>query len=400
MSEQDMFPTVDEWLSDMDKSLAENLRRWADSEVMEKRLEHREDYDNLLEPAMKKLFVDIGLQKLLWPEKHGGDGHTGAGAAITVAAALEQISRADSGIGFLLANTIALQASLALDGMGNDALCESLASLFSGEQGLAVGSLILPIYGEAQATAKLQKGQWVIRGEKMRPLGSGADATVYGVVCALEEGDELGLIVVPADSKGVKQGNPFLKTGLAASRNADVTMDGVKVPEASCASRGNAGYRALRSWLDLGISACCVGALFATYEILKEWGDTRVIKGKGQVFKNNPLTAALMADVARETTLARMLSINLARFLAQPDVYGGAGDDRNSVVSTMVAQHVALAAERAINNAMELMASAGYAREWNLERYWRDVKTMQASIGPDEISKLEFSRYFYQSQAV
>jgi len=400
MSEQDLFPTIDEWLSDMDKSLADNLRRWAESEVMEKRLEHREDHAQLLEPAMQKLFVDIGLQKLLWPEKHGGDGHTGAEAAITLAVALEQIARADTGIAYLLANTVALQSCLALDGVGNDAACEALAGVFAGNKGIAIGSLVLPVYGSPQAAAKLQKGEWVVTGEKMRPLASGTDAAVFGVVCSLDDADELGLLVIPADNKGVKIGKPFLKTGLAASRNTDISLDGVKVPESACVARGAEAYAALRSWLNMGVSACCVGALFATYEILKEWGDTRVIKGKGQVFKNNPLTAALMADVARETTLARMLTVTLARFLGQPSVYGTAGSDRNAVAASMISQHVALAAEKSINNAMELMASAGYAREWNLERYWRDVKTMQASIGPDEISKMEFSRYFYQSQAV
>ncbi len=400
MSEQDLFPTIDEWFSDMDKSLAENLRHWADSEVIDKRLEHREDHAQLLAPAMRKLFVDIGLQKLLWPEKYGGDGHTGAEAALTLATALEQVSRADTGIAFLLANTVALQSCLALDSAENDAACESLTGIFTGENGTAIGSLVMPVYGSPQATAKLQKGQWAVNGEKMRPLASGADATVYGVVCSLDDGDELGLLVIPADSKGVKLGKAFLKTGLAASRNADISLDGVKVPESACVARGEEAYAALRTWLNVGVSACCVGALFATYDILKEWGDTRVIKGKGQVFKNNPLTAALMADVARETTLARMLTASLARFLAQPDIYGSAGSDRNTVAASMISQHTALAAEKAINNAMELMASAGYAREWNLERYWRDVKTMQASIGPDEISKMEFSRYFYQSQAV
>ncbi len=400
MGEQGLFPTIDEWLSDMDKSLADNLRRWADSEVMEKRLEHREDHAQLLEPAMRKLFVDIGLQKLLWPEKHGGDGHTGTEAALTVAAALEQISRADTGIAYLLANTVALQSSMALDGTDNDAACESLSGIFAGANGMAIGSLIMPLYGTPQATAKLQKGNWIVSGEKMRPLASGMDATLYGVVCSLDGSGETGLLAIPADAKGVKRGKAFLKTGLAASRNTDVGLDGVKVPETACVARGDEAFGALRTWLGMGVSACCVGALFATYEILQEWGDTRVIKGKGQVFKNNPLTAALMADVARETTLARMLTFDLARFLAQPDMYGSAGSSRNVVAAGMIAQHVALAAEKSINNAMELMASAGYAREWNLERYWRDVKTMQASIGPDEISKMEFSRYFYQSTAV
>ncbi len=43
MSEYDIFPCMYEWLSDMDVSLAGNLKRWADNEVMAKRLELKEE---------------------------------------------------------------------------------------------------------------------------------------------------------------------------------------------------------------------------------------------------------------------------------------------------------------------------------------------------------------------
>ena len=96
MSEHDLFPFMHEWLSDMDVSLAENLKHWAENELMAKRLELNEDYEKLLEPAMKKLFLDIGLQRLLWPEKFGGDGHNTPAAAFAITAGLEQIARGDT----------------------------------------------------------------------------------------------------------------------------------------------------------------------------------------------------------------------------------------------------------------------------------------------------------------
>jgi alkylation response protein AidB-like acyl-CoA dehydrogenase len=93
MNEHLPFPFLHEWMSEMDVSLAENLRRWAENEVMARRLELKEDYQGLLEPAMRKLFQDIGLQRLLWPEEYGGDGHNHPSAAITITAALEQVAR-------------------------------------------------------------------------------------------------------------------------------------------------------------------------------------------------------------------------------------------------------------------------------------------------------------------
>jgi alkylation response protein AidB-like acyl-CoA dehydrogenase len=401
MSEHDIFPCMYEWLSDMDVSLAGNLKRWADNEVMAKRLELKESYEQLLEPAMRKLFLEIGLQRLLWPEKYGGDGHNNPKAAVTMVAALEQVSRGDTSIALLLSGMWALQSSMAMEGSENAEACEALAGLFGSEDTLAVTSLILPLFrDEPQARAKLSKGSWSVEAEDARPMASGADAAVFGVLCSLRDSeDDVGVIAIPADAKGIKQGKQFLKTGLAANRNAAVSFDKAKAPEGMLVAKGLEACRSLLSWLYLGISASTVGALFSAYEILKEWGDNRVIKGKGQIFKNNPLTSAVMAEAAREISVSRLLTCDLARVLAEPGIYGPAGQEGNFVTASMVAHTVTLSAEKAIGNAMEMMASAGYATEWNLERYWRDTKTMQLCLGPYELAKMDFAGYFYQSQA-
>ena len=400
MSEHDLFPFAREWLSDMDVSLADNLKKWAESELMEKRLELKEDYSGILEPAMRKLFLDIGLQRLLWPEKYGGDGHNSPGAALTMTAALEQVSRGDTSIALLLSGMWALQSCMAMEGKENAEACEAFAGLFGSKDELAVTSLVLPLFrDEPQAHAKLAKGAWTVEAKNARPFACGADAAVFGVYCTTDGADEVGLIALPGDAKGVKKGKPFLKTGLAADRNANVSFDKAKAPEGMCVAKGLEACRAALAWLYLGISASNVGALFASFEILKEWGDNRVIKGKGQIFKSNPLTSSVMAEVAKEISLDRMLTYNLARTLAAPDVYGEASEERNYVAACMVAHQVAQSAEKAIGNAMEMMASAGYATEWNLERYWRDTKTAQLCLGPYELAKMDYAHYFYGSQA-
>ncbi len=401
MSEHDVFPCMYEWLSDMDVSLAGNLRRWADNEVMAKRLELKEDYEQLLEPAMKKLFLDIGLQRLMWPEDYGGDGHNNPKAAVTMVAALEQVARGDTGIALLLSGMWALQSCMAMEGKENAEACEALSALFGSQDTLAIASLVLPLFrDEPQASARLAKGAWAVEAKGARPLNSGANAAVFGILCSLGASeDDVGVIALSGDAKGVKRGDTYLKTGLAADRNAPVTFDKAKAPEGMCVARGREACRAMLSWLYLGISATAVGSLFAAHEILKEWGDNRVIKGKDQVFKNNPLTSAVMAEVAREISLDRLLTCDLARVLAEPGIYGPAGEEGNFVTAAMVGHTVTQSAEKAIGNAMELMASAGYATEWNLERYWRDTKTMQVLLGPYELAKMDIARYFYQSQA-
>ncbi len=396
------FPFLCEWATEMDLSLAENLREWAENEVMARRLELKEDYEGLLEPAIRKLFLEIGLQRLFWPEEYGGDGHNLPSAAVTATAALEQVARGDVGIAFLLSCLLALQSAVAMEGEVKEEICSALQEIITSKDDPALVSLVLPLYrDEPQATARAAKGGWTVEAASARPLACGASASFFGVLCALEGSEDgVGLLVLPGGTKGLKRGEAIKRTGLAVDRHAEVTLEKVKVSEGMCAARGPEACRAFLAWLYMGISASNVGALFASYEILREWGDNRVIKGRGNIFKENPLTASVMAEVAQDTALSRMLTWNLARMLSEPGVYGPAGAEDNYVTALMVAHHVSQAAERAINRSMEMMASAGYAKEWNLERYWRDVKTMQLCLGPYELAKMDVSRFFYHASGL
>jgi alkylation response protein AidB-like acyl-CoA dehydrogenase len=288
-------------------------------------------------------------------------------------------------------------------------LCEALAGLFGGKK-LVVSALILTTYGEVgdgkeefrgkalQCTAKQTDKSWIINGQDVRPIASGSVADIFGVMCSVEGSDEPVFILVPGTSKGLSRGEVFKKTGLAASLNSNISLDKVKVPAANCVWQGEASYQDMMSWFYLALSAVSVGSLLATYEIMKQWGDDRFIKG--DTFKENPLTASLMAEIASEVSTSRMLTYDLAGMLAQPDVYGGAGGDATFTTATMVAHHVMQAGMKATNSTMELMASAGYAKEWQLERYWRDIKTIQMHVGAYEIAKMDIARYFYDCHKI
>ncbi len=399
MGDSKLFPHPREWAGELESSLAETLERWAESELMAKRLELKESYADLLEPAMRKLFLEIGLQRLLWPEEHGGDGHNRPSAALTAASALEQVARGDVGIAFALACLFALQQSVAMEGSVKSEACEELSPLIGSNDKLALVAPVLPLFRERpQATAKAVRGGWSVEAVGARPAAFGGNASLFAVLCSLEGSDhEMGILAVPAEAKGVEKGDPLKRTGLAADVHCPVSFSRVRVPEALAVALGPEECRAFAAWLFLGISACCVGAMFSAFEILREWGDNRVIKGRDNVFKENPLTASVMAEVAKEVSLSRILTWNLARMISLPEVYGPAGSEDNLVTALMIAHQVAQSAERATHQAMEMMASAGYAKEWNLERYWRDVKTLQLALGPYELAKMDVSRRFYRA---
>ena len=408
MANQDLTCFMWEKAEEEDVSLAKSLSEWADTEVIGKRLEYNEDYEKLAKPAMKKLFLDIEMQKLIWKESYGGAGHNSGDAAPTIALALEQIGRADTGMGFNAAVMFALNGTFALEENLNEKLCSEVAPLYCNTKEPLITSLVLPAYGDAksddahlyrgkylQASAKKEKSDWIINGKDIRPLNSGLDAGLFGIFSYIEGEKEPGLFLVPGGAAGLKRGPEIIKTGLASARNAEITLSDVKVPAKNLIFKGENPYRRMLIWLNMGIAAVTVGSLFAAYEIIKEWGDKRVIKGKNSIFKENPLTASLMAEVSREILLARMLTINLAGLIQKERPTNHDAMEKLFVTALSVATHVSSAGEKALNQIMELMASAGYATEWNLERYWRDVKTMQLAIGNRELNNMDTARYFY-----
>ncbi len=413
MNYQELFPFPQERCEEADISLARTVRQWGEAELANKRLELKEDYHNLLEPAMRKLLVDIGLQKILWPESFGGSAQNTPDTALSLALALEQVGWADVGIGYVFSSTFALCTTFAMEGNINENLVQQYAPLFCQSDQPVIGALVLPTLpgktsmdkpvfrGKAlQVQARKEKPGWVLEGRKIRPFNSGSNAQLFGVLCGIDGESDPAFLLVPGDSPGIERGEIFLKTGLAASLNSDLDFHRVQIPSQNLVFRGQRPLRAMLSWLYLGISATTVGSLFATYEIIKEWGDNRVIKGRGQVFKENPLTAALMAEIAMDILTSRMLLFQLAQMLAQPDVYGEAGEERVFIPALCLATYITHAGEKAINSTMELMASAGYAKEWQLERYWRDVKTMQIHLGNRELNKMEMARYFYDCKTL
>ncbi|MBU4240105.1 MAG: acyl-CoA/acyl-ACP dehydrogenase [Actinomycetia bacterium] len=406
MKYQEIFPVPREWVQDIDEFMAETVTRWAEQEVIAGRLEHAEDYDKLLVPAIRKLFIDIGLQSMLWPEELGGGGLGTPETAMTVATVLEQVGFADTGIGFLYANSFALQHAFAVEPHRNGELLQELVPVFCGDE-VAVGSLVLPGYGSGnpgeggafhglayQVAAESRNGGWALSGKAVRPQCSGKTAALFAV--AFDAGDgEPAVVLLKSDDDGLSSGEPFKKTGLAASLNADLDLKEVEAPGALVILRGEERFREMLSVYYMCCAAICVGSLLATYEILKVWGDTRVIKGKGQEFKENPLVASLMGEAAGGIATSRVLTYNLARMLSRPDIYGPPGSQATYATATVIFKHVTRSAMLSMNNTMELMGSAGYATEWNLERYWRDVKCIENSVIPETAARVDLARHFF-----
>ena len=102
--------------------------------------------------------------------------------ARTLALALEQVGRADTGIGYLYGITFALCSTFAMECNFNEELCSRVAPIFCDAEDIVLGSLVLPVYARSdsssgpmfrgrylQAAARFDGSEWVISGEKFVP---------------------------------------------------------------------------------------------------------------------------------------------------------------------------------------------------------------------------------------
>lgn len=404
------FPYPAEWLDAESEEIARSVSRWVRTECIEKRLEYREQFEHQMS-ALKILAGEIGLHRLMWPEAMGGVGFPLPDAASALARAYEEIGRGDPAIGYVSAAAMAVAAAILQEEDVPPALIEDLASLFCGDDPVTAPLALIPpglgadgrtarpfISGrEVAAELSREDNGWCLRGKVARPVNSGYTASRFAVFAAAPDG--IVLVIIPSDSQGVKKGDPLKTTGLLASVNCDVDFDGVPVADHQVLKGGERLYRRLIPWLTLLTGALAVGSATDVYGLVKDWADSRVIKGKG-LLKENPMDAAVLAQVAMDIVTARILIHSQARAVARPAGFGLKGAEDLTVFSESISVRVFDCCMHAVNRAMEMMGSAGYAKEWHVEKHWRDIKTMQVLLGGRTPVEMDVARHYYGSSTI
>lgn len=405
----DLFLSTREQIDEEEQRIVNTVRQWADREILAKRLAYIEHYDREFAAKRRMLLMDIGLQRLAISEKDGGFGWNSATRAPGLAAVLMEIGRADAATAYLSALQL---TTLLATGADNVTSVGALISSFYSADRPVNPALILPGPGTLNEQTPLFFGRSInvrlihqgddniLVGNNIRPAGCGAIADHFCVVCADSTGNPC-IAVVSADAQGVQKGNILKETGLNICTNADITFNHVRIPREAILE-GNDTVEKIYIWLNLLIGAVSIGAAMNFFEIVYEWANTRTIKG-GSIMKENPLCASVLADVAEEIAIARYLTDDVARLISKMT---GTNEQELQHVYTMsqvAGYRIQQGALRAVNRGMELMGSAGYAREWHAEKHWRDIKTIQSylcGVGAEVPVKMDTARFFFDCKDI
>lgn len=371
----------------------------------------------IVPPLMKEVLVDLGVNAAFFPFEAGGTDMPEPMALSCIVC--EELGRIDSGFATACICSIWGMMPILLEPHRNMELLMEFGPKFCGDK-LYVGSLAMtePASGAdienfgrmqgktIQTTAKLDGGEWVINGHKIWPSNSGKVGDLYTVICTTNKGsmhpDDFALILVPASAKGISVGSPYQKAGMSADTNSDVWFENVRVPKRYRlhGPRDDLKYfkRAL-SMGNMGSAAMSIGVMKGVYEIIKKWTTERIIAGK--TLKEHSMVAEMLSEVAMliESTSAWMWTYT--RELDHPEISGWEPWDERFVLKTRgLALYASNAVERACSRAMDFMGSYGYAREFDIEKHWRDQKMIGLWMGGKGLKTLENARYWYDLQTL
>ena len=402
----DLFVYPKQLLDEESLSVVRLVRQWSDREIVTKRMEYREGYEHLFAEQRKKLCIDIGIQKLTIPADLGGFGWNSPSKAPAMLALALEIGRADASLGVLSAMPWVLFLMVTRQRDHNAKQRSALASVYS-EEAVRTPGLILtgpglkgmqtPLFWGRSILTRAEQSEtgFTLNGKDLRPLIAGGVADLFCVVCADGNGKP-SIAFVPGDAKGIKRGPSIIMTGLNACGNSQIDFNSVPVAmENVLDQEGN--IEELHTWVSLLLGGVSVGAAMNFFELLADWSESRTIKG-GVMLKENALCASVLADVAEEIALARLLLCDLAGMMAAQ------ADSRpetircNFTYAGMIGHRVQKGVMYAMNRGLELMGSAGYAKEWHVEKHWRDVKTIQSilyGVAAEAPIKMDTARFFY-----
>ena len=330
----------------------------------------------------------IGLFGLPFPEEYGGMG----GDYFALCLAIEELARADSSVAITLEAGVSLGA-MPIYRFGSEAQRkEWLPRLVTGEI-LGAFGLTEPGGGtDAGATrtrAVLEGGDWVIDGTKAFITNAGTDITglitVTAVTGETDGHKDISSIMVPVPSAGLSVAPPYSKVGWHASDTREVSLSGVRVPEANLLGERGRGYANFLSILDEGriaIAALAVGlAQGCVDESVKYAGQRTAF---GSAIGSFQAIQFKIADMATRVHTAR-----LAYYDAAARMLAGKPFKEHAAMAKLYASDVAVTNAR---EATQIHGGYGFMNETPVARFWRDSKILEIGEGTSEVQRMLIAR--------
>lgn len=372
---------MDFGLTDEQRALQEEVRRFAENEIAPVAQEHdrEEKYPwDLMDQA-----VELGLVGAHIPMDYGGVGYSPVEMAIIV----EELFAVDPGIALCITSA----------GFGADAILEFgteeqksrfLEPVAQGEavMGTAISE---PDTGSdvssVSTRAEKDGDEWILNGRKMW-ITNGSVGDYFVVMCETDPDIEdrysgFSQIVVEADRDGFSAEKITGKLGIRASDTAELILDDVRVPEENLIGTRGMGFLQVMQFFDetrTMVAAQGVGIAKGAAEMALSYAQER--EQFGRSISEFQAIQHKLADMHTSTEAARQLTYKSAWSVEH-------ADEQLTALASMAKEFASRTAVEVADDALQIHGGSGYVDDFPVSRFYRDAKITQIYEGTTEIQK-------------
>jgi len=328
---------------------------------------------------------DLGFLGLTIDERYGGSG----GDHLAYCLVLEELGRGDSSVRGIVSVSLGLVTKTIKTYGTDEQRHEWLPRLCSGA---ALGCFALTEPGTGSdagslVTRAVRDGDdWVITGTKIFITnGTWADVALVFARTGPEGHRGITAFLVPTDRAGLGRREIHGKLGLRGQATAELTFDGVRVPDSARLGAEGKGFSIAMAALAKGrmsVAAGCVG--IAQGCLNAAVGHATVREQFGKVIAGHQLVQQLIADIAVDTAAARLLVWRVADLVDR--------DQPFATESSIAKLFASEASVRAANNALQVFGGYGYVDEYPVGKYLRDARVTTLYEGTSQIQQLVIGR--------
>ena len=342
------------------------------------------DRDGIIDAGLLDKIKQQGFFGLSFPEEYGGVGLD----THTYGLVVRELARVDAGVSIMVCvhNSV---GSFPLLRFGSEELKKRVLP----EMALGrIASFCVTEPGAGSDAASLRSraekvdGGYRLTGEKIW-VTNGHHADYYVVMARTSDDGARGIsaFLVERGAEGLQIGAKEDKMGLRSSDAISLVLDGVVVSEENRIGDEGEGFKIAMSALDggrIGVAYQALGIAEACLDVGARYALEREQFGK-PIAKLQAVQWHL-AEMATELEMATLLADKAAWLKDNGKPYG-----KQAAMAKLACSEVA---GRCADKALQIHGGFGYSKDYDVERYYRDVRVTRIYEGTSEIQKLVIAR--------
>lgn len=372
------FLQLDKTHKQIQKAVSDFIKGEFKKEILEKIIEQYSFPEDIWKKA-----CELGLIGMHYPEKYSGQG-LGIFENVLVA---QSLCRGDSSVGSCL--VMAGHGAELILRQGSPELKQAWLPKIAQGRILSGTAFTEPGIGNdldmCCTTARKENDHYIINGTKTFAMNAGPLAGFYLVLCRTDQeapsDKAFSIILVQADCDGITCKDVGAKLGRRLMDISQVQFDQVKVPLSNLIGPENKGMAILDDFFnETRVIAAAQALGMAQGAFDRALAHVKQREQFGQKIVDFQITRQKIADMATKIEAAKLMTYQAAwqlENIKKPGLKTGA----------MAKLFAARAAFEVCDEAIQMFGGYGYMQEYEVERFYRDVKMVDLFDGAKVMQK-------------